>query len=294
MRNTCSKTAPAAGLLLLSLLLTLAWNAPAQTNTPAQANAPAQTNDATGELRALVVNVNTKLKQGKRSAADLAEDFRAFDELLAKHKGEKTDAVGNIQYSKALLYLQVLNDTVNGRQAILQLKRDYPQTVAGQQADLMLAEIDFTENAQKTRASLTNGVPAPAFEVKGVDGQTISLAGQHGKLVLLDFWATWCKLCVIEAPFLKLMYVKYHDQGFEIIGISVDKDAQQLKDFVKQKELPWPQYFDGGEATNRVSLQYGVQPLPCNFLINGEGKIIGRDLHGPSLDKAIAAALPKK
>jgi len=287
MRNAFSQVTRSAWLLVLSFLLALAWNAPAQTN------------DVGNDLRALIVKVQTRLKQLKDqkqnpSAANLASDLQAFDDLLAKHPGEKTDAVGNILMSKALIYLQSLNDTVNGRQTVLRLQRDFPDTAPAKQAGAILAQIDRQEAAQKIRTSLVQGAPAPTFEAKDINGKAISLVDKRGQIVLLSFWASWSTPSVFEIPLLKKNYEDFHAQGFEIIGVSLDYDIQRMKNLVAEKELTWPQCCDGLGVTNKIVLQYGVRALPSNFLIDREGKIIGRDLHGENLTKAVAAALPKK
>src|SRR3989442_9072738 len=92
----------------------------------------ADTGDAAAELKDLITKVQDKLKEGKKGEADLAEEFKAFDGLLARHKDEKTDDVAQILYMKAMLYLQVLDNTEKGIAAIEQMKRDFPDTQQGQ------------------------------------------------------------------------------------------------------------------------------------------------------------------
>lgn len=96
-----------------------------------------------------------------------------------------------------------------------------------------------------------------------------------------------------ELPNVQKTYEKYHPKGFEIIGISLDEDEQKLKSFLKEKNIPWPQYFDGKGWENKLAMQYGIKSIPATFLLDGDGKIIAKDLRGEELEQAVAKALPK-
>ncbi|HWI56494.1 MAG TPA: TlpA disulfide reductase family protein [Bacillota bacterium] len=254
----------------------------------------ADTNAASAELKDLVTKVQAKLKEGKKTEADLAPELKEFDTLLAKHKEEKTDDVAHILFMKAMLYLQVLDDPQKGAEAIQQLKRDFPNTKPGQNADKILASIKQQEEAKKIQTTLVAGAQFPDFNEKDLDGKPLSIASYKGKVVLLDFWATWCGPCVRELPNVQKTYEKHHPKGFEIIGISLDEDEQKLKGFIKEKNMPWRQYFDGKGWENKLAAQYGVKSIPATYLLDGEGKIIAKDLRGEDLDQAVAKALPAK
>jgi peroxiredoxin len=89
-------------------------------------------------------------------------------------------------------------------------------------------------------------------------------------------------------------YGAYHTKGFEIIGISLDKDREKLASFTKEKNMTWPQYFDGLQWENKLAVKYGISSIPATFLLDGQGTIIGKDLRGEDLDQAVAKALAKK
>ena len=253
-------------------------------NLPAQETKPSA---IATELGAVIKQVQAKLKDNKKTETDLAPELQAFDELLAKHKDEKTDEVAQVLFMKANLYTQVLNDEAKGKELLEQLKRDFPDSK-------QVASLKRQEEAEKIQASLVPGTVFPDFAEKDTAGKPLSIAGLKGKVVLIDFWATWCGPCVAELPNVIKAYDKYHPDGFEIIGISLDKDQEKLASFVKQKNMTWAQYFDGQGWGNKLAQKYGINSIPATYLLDREGKIIANGLRGEKLDAAIAAALAKK
>lgn len=119
-------------------------------------------------------------------------------------------------------------------------------------------------------------------------GETLSLWDLRGKVVLLDFWATWCAPCLEELPYVKDVYQRYHDQGFEIVGISLDLDEEALRAFLEDEGITWPQYFDGRGWENEVAKLYRVQAIPATFLLDRDGVIRYRDPRGEELERAVA------
>jgi thiol-disulfide isomerase/thioredoxin len=138
-------------------------------------------------------------------------------------------------------------------------------------------------------------VGAKPFPVKATDlkGTPISLATYHGKVVMLDFWATWCGPCVGEMPNVIAAYKKYHAKGFDIVGVSLDRPGAKavLTAFLKKNGMTWPQIYDGGYWSAKVARQYGVMAIPFSIIIGKNGKIAAVDARGPALEPAVKAAL---
>ena len=110
------------------------------------------------------------------------------------------------------------------------------------------------------------------IEVKftAVDGREVDLAKLKGKVVLIDFWATWCGPCVGEVPHVLDAYKKFHDKGFEIIGISLDRDKNLLTSFIKERGMAWPQSF---ESSNALADKFGISSIPVMWLVDKEGNV---------------------
>lgn len=131
------------------------------------------------------------------------------------------------------------------------------------------------------------GSTAPNFTMNDANGKSVSLSDYRGKYVLLDFWASWCVPCRQDNPYVKAAYEKFKGRNFTIISVSVDENDKNWKQAIAKDELTWMQISDL-KKTNMVAELYGVQPIPDNFLIDPQGKIIERGLHGNNLIKQLS------
>ena len=136
------------------------------------------------------------------------------------------------------------------------------------------------------------GKPAPDFSLTDIDGNPISLKEYRGKVVLLDFWATWCGPCIGEMPNVKKIYDTYKDMGFVVIGISFDNDASEVRDFLKECELPWRQICDGQDGPLKKLFQ--IRGIPSLWLIDRQDKVISYKARGAALRKLVDEAVKAK
>ena len=246
---------------------------------------------AKADLQVLVMKIQNKLKDGKKTETDLADEMKEFDTLLAKYKDDKTDDVAQILFMKAMLYVQIFDQTEKGIALIDLVKKDFPASSQAKKADDILASIKSQGEVKKIQSGLVVGAKFPDFEEQDLDGKPLSVAGYKGKVVLVDFWATWCGPCVRELPNVLATYEKFHAKGFEIIGISLDSDKSKLTAFTEKQKMTWRQYFDGKGWGNKLAGRYGVNSIPATYLLDVQGNILAKNLRGEELEAGVAKAL---
>ena len=144
----------------------------------------------------------------------------------------------------------------------------------------------LNERTSFLKKALTEG-PAPELNYPTPEGDSISLSSLKGKYVLVDFWASWCKPCRMENPFILKMYNKYKDSGFQIYGYSLDQKHESWVEAIKQDGLPWIQTSDLKGWKAQGAFDYGVQSIPSTFLVNPDGYIISKEAKGEELERLL-------
>lgn len=158
-------------------------------------------------------------------------------------------------------------------------------------ADPMSKYTQDIEGKFVNEATTMIGGFAPEIKLNGPDGKPVSLHSLRGKVVLIDFWASWCGPCRRENPNVVKMYQKYKDQGFEIFGVSLDNDVNRWKAAIQSDGLSWYHGSDLMGWKSKPAQTYQVHSIPATFLLDKEGKIIAKGLRGPELEAAVANAL---
>ena len=141
-------------------------------------------------------------------------------------------------------------------------------------------------NARRLRLP---GTQLAELNAKQLDGRPFDLAALHGKVVLIDFWATWCGDCLKEMPRLEALHAKYRERGLEIVAVSVDDDPRDVAAFAAARPKPWITLHDAGGKG--PALKYGVNEIPTAFLLDRDGTVLSIDAHGPQLEQQLARRL---
>ena len=148
-----------------------------------------------------------------------------------------------------------------------------------------------------------------SLKFTAADGREVDLAKLRGKVVLIDFWATWCVPCIEEMPHVRAAYQKYHDKGFEVVGISFENSRlvktdspeeiaqkkqaakEKMVKFAQENAMPWPHHFDGEYWSNEYGRRFAIHEIPAVFLIGKDGRLVTTDAHGDKLEIEVKRAL---
>lgn len=256
----------------------------AEETTPANVSTvPAE--GITAEFERVQARIEAKLLSGQKTEAELAPEIAEIDAILLKYASEKTDEVATVAFRKAQIYHEVLGNTPKAISLMQEISANFPQTETAKN----IAEAFEQHAAAEKRLAV--GQLFPAFSEMDLEGRPLVLEENKGKIVLIVFWATWCNHSVKAMSDLIAIHDKYHTKGFEIIGISLDTDRAKLTSFLKERNIGWPQYFDGLGWRNKLSSRLNIRNTPSLFLVDRDGTILAKSLTGPALDALLAEVL---
>jgi len=209
-----------------------------------------------------------------------------YAEGIEKHKDEPF-ARAHEELTKALAAAPKFPDAIlSDGQALARLKKDDEAKARFEQ----FVKITPEGNPDRERAlryisqpELARARMAPPFAITTTDGQRISMDELAGKVVLIDFWATWCAPCREALPHMREIAKKFQGQPLVMLSISLDSDEQKWKDFVAKNEMTWPQYRDG-EFTGTIAKMFGVAAIPHTFTIDADGVLQDEHIGDASIE----------
>jgi Flp pilus assembly protein TadD/peroxiredoxin len=216
-----------------------------------------------------LLGVSLYLQDDKKTLEEAAAAFRKAIDLS---KDSMPKAHYNLGY--ALIKAGKEAEGIAELQKYVTLEPDSPNAESAR---------DVINNPKLAKVQL-----ASDFKVKATDGKELWLRNLRGKVVLLDFWASWCGPCRVEMPAVKKVWQKYGGEKFVIVGINMDHTKEAFESYVKTEGLTWPQYYDGLGWNNKITKLYGVRGIPYTVLIDKDGAVRAVSLRGNNLYNKIA------
>lgn len=192
------------------------------------------------------------------------------------------------EISRPLVEASISSDQRDKAKAfITRVKSDYADTAASAQLGQFLDQLG-------SDLYLPGVGDKMDFAFTDLSGREIDLSEMTDEVILVDFWATWCGPCIASMPELLKAYETFSEEGFQIIGISLDENLAELEAFISENEIPWPQYYDALGGENEIAQRYGIRQIPAAFLVGKGGRIAAANLHGEELTAAIEKELARE
>lgn len=206
-------------------------------------------------------------------------DAMTLESQQAEKVKEMITSMGDSFASLAAIgLLNPKNDFPFIDELITKLNTNYPGTSSIMQMKQQLDEM----------RALSVGQVAPDFELPDPNGKMVKLSDLRGKYVLIDFWAAWCKPCRQENPNVVRLYSQYKDKGFEVFGVSLDRTKEDWIKAIADDQLTWTHVSDLKYFNSAAAELYKIDAIPATYMIDPDGKIIAKDLRGPSLESKLA------
>jgi peroxiredoxin len=221
----------------------------------------------------------TASQAGDKAAADQARSD--YMKLLKQKQAFSADLIR--QYEVNLATFQLVSTLDNDNQ--LELKDSLAQVLNKKYPGRFYIE-QLVASMEKARATAI-GVTAPEISLPNPDGEIVPLSSLRGNVVLVDFWAQWCKPCRMENPNVVKAFKKYQDKGFTVYGVSLDRTKEKWLQAIEEDGLTWTHVSDLQYFNSVAAQDYGINAIPFSILLDREGKIIAKNLRGPALEEAL-------
>ncbi len=243
------------------------------------------------ELNEEVIQMRMEMREQMTQSPDMelmAQFQEREEELMESDMSFKKKMIR--ENPNAYVSLLVLTDMQSMGASTSEVK-EYYELISDKLKQTELAKNLKTELDKRSAVEI--GSKAPEFSGPNPDGEELALSELLGKVTLIDFWAAWCKPCRVENPNIVRVYEKYHDQGFNIVGVSLDREDQRERwlQAIKEDNLTWPQISNLQYWQEPIAQLYGVRAIPAAFLLDENGVIVARDLRGENLENKVKEML---
>lgn len=230
--------------------------------------------------------------RGYDDCPDVFTAFEAFAKIANDNGGDNIKQLADAQLAKipagSLCYRMALGGLVSGfKTAQSQFYPAYTQQYINAYKDQSYGEVNRIEYELKRAGAFTPGMPAPDLIGMTPDSQMIQLSNFRGNYLLVDFWASWCGPCRRENPNVKAMYEKYHPKGFNIVGVSLDRERGAWVKAIEADGLIWSHMSDLKGWNSEHARIYSVSSIPQTVLLDKEGRIVARNLRGEALQEKL-------
>ena len=206
-----------------------------------------------------------------------------LDGRIESKNGEQISLFNEFNLPGAIYKVKEIDSA--GKHITLELVRLNPET-AKKPVTKDKTSLNKVKSGRQEKGRFTVGRTSPRIRYKGIDNKPVMIDKMKGKVILIDFWATWCGPCTAEMPTVISAYEQLHDSGFEIIGISLDKNRDTMVKYINDNNMPWPQFYDGKGWNNRLAKLLGIKSIPATILVDKKGVVRYIDLRGERMIEA--------
>ena len=229
----------------------------------------------------------------EKMASEIDQSQLTLENEMKKRAAEAKDALLALYYT-SFLRMDKYGD--ENKKMVERMQKEMPTSSYTQemvaQYNVMLQQIKAQAASKNAESATAIGALAPDLAFTSPDGKVIKLSDLRGKIVLVDFWASWCRPCRMENPNVVAAYKKFKDKGFTIYSVSLDQDASKWKGAIQQDGLEWPNHVSDLKGwQSQAAAMYGVQGIPAQFLLDKDGKIVAKNLRGEQLEEKLTELL---